>query len=180
MLISPVSRPLLPELTALFLPFSPLRAAPAPTQIVPAAFGICVEIAYAPERVRQRHSLRHQPDLNEVVNSVLRTVYDSSALEGQKGRRPVVFTSFAPDVCAALNWKQPNCTLYSCHSVAVSSFFPLFLPLPFSPCPHPTTSLPSPFPPPPPPTATAPSSHSSHFARMSHVHPSLLVACPHG
>ncbi|KAI0750892.1 cyclin-dependent protein kinase inhibitor [Daedaleopsis nitida] len=77
-------------------------------RIVPAAFGICVELAYAPLRVRRRHSLRHQLDLNDVVNSVLRTVYDTSALEGHIGRRPVVFTSFAPDVCAALNWKQPN------------------------------------------------------------------------
>ena len=69
-----------------------------------------MEIAYAPVRVRKRHSLRNQLDLNDAANSVLRTVYDTSALEGQMGRRPVVFTSFAPDVCAALNWKQPNCT----------------------------------------------------------------------
>lgn len=69
-----------------------------------------MEIAYAPARVRKRHSLRNQLDLNDAVNSVLRTVYDTSALEGTIGRRPVVFTSFAPDVCAALNWKQPNCT----------------------------------------------------------------------
>ncbi|KAI0832509.1 cyclin-dependent protein kinase inhibitor [Trametes gibbosa] len=77
-------------------------------KIVPASYGICVEIAYAPLRVRRRHSLRHQLDCNDVVNSVLRTVYDTSSLDGQMGRRPVVFTSFAPDVCAALNWKQPN------------------------------------------------------------------------
>ncbi|KAI0650656.1 cyclin-dependent protein kinase inhibitor [Trametes meyenii] len=77
-------------------------------KLVPASYGICVEIAYAPLRVRRRHSLRHQLDLNDVVNSVLRTVYDTSSLEGQMARRPVVFTSFAPDICAALNWKQPN------------------------------------------------------------------------
>ncbi|OJT10196.1 Ankyrin repeat protein nuc-2 [Trametes pubescens] len=77
-------------------------------RLVPPSFGVCVEIAYAPLRVQRRHSLRHQLDCNDVVNSVLRTVYDTSSLEGQMGRRPVVFTSFAPDVCAALNWKQPN------------------------------------------------------------------------
>ncbi|KAI0638270.1 cyclin-dependent protein kinase inhibitor [Trametes polyzona] len=77
-------------------------------RLVPASYGICVEIAYAPLRVRRRHSLRHQLDCNDVVNSVLRTVYDTSSLDGQMARRPVVFTSFAPDVCAALNWKQPN------------------------------------------------------------------------
>ncbi|EJF61296.1 hypothetical protein BD309DRAFT_851182 [Dichomitus squalens] len=77
-------------------------------RLVPAMFGICVEIAYPPIQVRRRFSLRNQLDLNDTVNSVLRTVYDMSALEGQMGRRPVVFTSFAPDLCAALNWKQPN------------------------------------------------------------------------
>ncbi|CDO68721.1 hypothetical protein BN946_scf184652.g48 [Trametes cinnabarina] len=77
-------------------------------QLVPASYGICIEIAYAPLRVRRRHSLRHQLDLNDVANSVLRTVYDTLSLEGQMARRPVVFTSFAPDICAALNWKQPN------------------------------------------------------------------------
>ena len=75
-------------------------------QVVPAALGICLELAYPPQRVRERLALRHQLDLNDVVNSVLRTVYDTSALEGHIGRRPVVFTSFAPDVCAALNWKR--------------------------------------------------------------------------
>ncbi|KAH9899788.1 cyclin-dependent protein kinase inhibitor [Cubamyces lactineus] len=77
-------------------------------RLVPASYGICVEIAYAPLRVRRRQSLRHQLDLNDVVNAVLRTVYDTSSLEGQMARRPVVFTSFSPDICAALNWKQPN------------------------------------------------------------------------
>ncbi|KAL7282475.1 hypothetical protein ACG7TL_003946 [Trametes sanguinea] len=77
-------------------------------QLVPASYGICIEIAYAPLRVRRRHSLRHQLDLNDVANSVLRIVYDTSSLEGQMARRPVVFTSFTPDICAALNWKQPN------------------------------------------------------------------------
>ncbi|OSD04331.1 cyclin-dependent protein kinase inhibitor [Trametes coccinea BRFM310] len=77
-------------------------------RLVPASYGICIEIAYAPLRVRRRHSLRHQLDLNDVANSVLRIVYDTSSLEGQMARRPVVFTSFTPDICAALNWKQPN------------------------------------------------------------------------
>ena len=80
-----------------------------------------MEIAYAPLRVRRRHSLRHQLDLNDVVNAVLRAVYDTSALEGQMGRRPVVFTSFSPDICAALNWKQPNCTPLSCPLLCVDA-----------------------------------------------------------
>ena len=59
--------------------------------------------------MRERHTLGHQVDLNDAVNAVLRTIYDITSLEGHVGRRNVVFTSFSPDACAALNWKQPNC-----------------------------------------------------------------------
>ena len=82
-------------------------------QVVPAALGICLELAYPPQRVRERLALRHQLDLNDVTDSLLRTVYDTTAApEGAAGRRPVVFTSFSPDACAALNWKQPNCQCF--------------------------------------------------------------------
>ncbi|KAH9843881.1 cyclin-dependent protein kinase inhibitor [Rhodofomes roseus] len=78
-------------------------------RVVPAVIGICLELAYPPQRVRERLALRHQLDLNDVTDSLLRTVYDTTtAPEGTAGRRPVVFTSFSPDACAALNWKQPN------------------------------------------------------------------------
>ncbi|GBE79586.1 Ankyrin repeat protein nuc-2 [Sparassis crispa] len=78
-------------------------------KIIPSSIGICLEVAYPSARVRDRLHLRHQLELNDVVNAVLRTIYDTSTtLEGRASRSPVVFTSFAPDVCAALNWKQPN------------------------------------------------------------------------
>ncbi|KAH9947260.1 cyclin-dependent protein kinase inhibitor [Amylocystis lapponica] len=76
-------------------------------KVIPANIGICLELAYPPMAVRHRLSLRHQVDLNDVVNSILRAVYDTST-GSEVGRRAVVFTSFSPDVCAALNWKQPN------------------------------------------------------------------------
>ncbi|CCM04807.1 uncharacterized protein FIBRA_07000 [Fibroporia radiculosa] len=78
-------------------------------QIIPTTISICVHLAYPSSRIRQRLSLRHQLDLNDVTNAVLRTVYDTSNhAGGSSGRRSVVFTSFSPDVCSALNWKQPN------------------------------------------------------------------------
>lgn len=67
-------------------------------------------MAYPPTNIRERHSLRHHIDLNDVVDAVLRTIYDTTMQEGAPARRNVVFTSFSPDVCSALNWKQPNCT----------------------------------------------------------------------
>ncbi|KAK7695463.1 hypothetical protein QCA50_000099 [Cerrena zonata] len=77
-------------------------------KVLPPSVGVCLEVAYAPVRVRERHGLRHHPSLNDTVDAVLRTIYATSSLEGQAARRNVVFTSFSPDICSALNWKQPN------------------------------------------------------------------------
>jgi len=58
-------------------------------------------------------------NLNTFVDSVLSKVYSTLAALQQctrtgkdLPRRKLVFSSFAPDVCAALNWKQPNCAGY--------------------------------------------------------------------
>jgi hypothetical protein len=52
-------------------------------------------------------------DLNEAVDSVLRTIRQtSSALGGAFARRRIAFTSFSPEACVALNWKQPNCQCF--------------------------------------------------------------------
>lgn len=64
-------------------------------------------MAYAPPLIRERCSIRTQLDLNNIVDSVLRTIYQRSQ-EFSTERRRIVFTSFSPDLCAALNWKQPN------------------------------------------------------------------------
>jgi CDK inhibitor PHO81 len=73
--------------------------------MLPPTTGLCIELAACtspstPPRAQQAL------DVNLFVDSVLRTVY--STVE-TAGRRRILFTSFAPDVCAALNWKQPNC-----------------------------------------------------------------------
>jgi len=72
-------------------------------------FGICLELAYPTSKIRKAVSLRHQLDLNTFVDSVLRAIYHTCAtLGGAYARRRIVFTSFCPDLCGAINWKQPN------------------------------------------------------------------------
>ncbi|KXN87959.1 Ankyrin repeat protein nuc-2 [Leucoagaricus sp. SymC.cos] len=44
-------------------------------------------------------------DLNAGVDAVLRDIFDNSLTFN---RSRVVFNSFCPNICAALNWKQPN------------------------------------------------------------------------
>jgi len=75
--------------------------------IIPASIGLCIELAYAPTAVRDRLSLRSELDLNDIVDSLLRTIYQKFP-DHVSERRRIVFTSFSPDLCTALNWKQPN------------------------------------------------------------------------
>jgi len=68
-----------------------------------------LELAHPSMMVARDQAPRHQLDLNQIVDAVLRTILQtSSSLGGVYARRKIIFTSFCPDICAALNWKQPN------------------------------------------------------------------------
>ncbi|KAI0313604.1 hypothetical protein OF83DRAFT_1086226 [Amylostereum chailletii] len=78
-------------------------------KILPASTWLCLELAYAGPGARARCTVRAPPPVDAYVDAILRAVYHASAaLDGHLGRRKIIFTSFAPDVCAAVNWKQPN------------------------------------------------------------------------
>lgn len=90
-------------------------------QILPLDLGLSIELAYPSPALCAQLYLSRTHDLNTFVDCVLSTVYNSLAGPTNSGpeerrhtgnepqRRKLVFSSFAPDVCAALNWKQPNC-----------------------------------------------------------------------
>ncbi|KAF9782625.1 hypothetical protein BJ322DRAFT_1008673, partial [Thelephora terrestris] len=73
--------------------------------LVPLNVALCLEVACLP------HATPDQPppNINASVDCLLRTIYQKRPeASANGGRRRIVFTSFSPDVCAALNWKQPN------------------------------------------------------------------------
>ncbi|KAF7980881.1 hypothetical protein HWV62_36049 [Athelia sp. TMB] len=77
--------------------------------ILPAGYGICLEFAYSSKSIKNLQLPPHALDLNSCVDAVLRAIYHTSAaLGGAYSRRRIVFTSFFPDACVAINWKQPN------------------------------------------------------------------------
>ncbi|KAF8529169.1 cyclin-dependent protein kinase inhibitor [Hysterangium stoloniferum] len=87
--------------------------------ILPSEYGISLELAYATPAIREDYSLSRSHDLNIFVDSVLSMAYntligpdDHRSVEKDPQRRKLVFSSFAPDVCAALNWKQPNYAVF--------------------------------------------------------------------
>ncbi|KAG8994889.1 ubiquitin-protein ligase peroxin 12 [Tulasnella sp. JGI-2019a] len=79
-------------------------------QILPPSMGICLELAFPNMHARSRYGLGRGHRLNPFVDAVLGTVFavSSSAAPARAGRRKIVFSSFEPNVCTALNWKQPN------------------------------------------------------------------------
>jgi len=68
-----------------------------------------LELAYPATSTIQELNLGRRLDLNAYIDAVLRNIYGISATIGTDLRRKFAFLSFSPDVCAALNWKQPNC-----------------------------------------------------------------------
>ncbi|KAL0070963.1 phosphate system positive regulatory protein pho81 [Marasmius tenuissimus] len=83
-------------------------------KLLPPSIGVCLEVVYPSRSVMKEHALSRRLDLNQVVDSVLKTIYQTSITSNgsSSGRRRIIFTSFCPDVCAALNWKQPNCMFF--------------------------------------------------------------------
>jgi len=82
-------------------------------KILPSSVGICLEVVYPSRAIRDKLSLSRRLDLNQVVDSVLKTIYQTSMSQNKPHiRRRIMFTSFSPDICAALNWKQPNYAVF--------------------------------------------------------------------
>ncbi|EJD01250.1 cyclin-dependent protein kinase inhibitor [Fomitiporia mediterranea MF3/22] len=76
-------------------------------KVLPTSLGMHLDLAFSSCTSRKRNTFAHGHTLglNDFVDSVLKAVYHG--LPFQPHRR-IVFGSFNPDVCAALNWKQPN------------------------------------------------------------------------
>ncbi|KZW03860.1 ankyrin [Exidia glandulosa HHB12029] len=76
---------------------------------LPAPIGICIELAFASV---SGAGVRGPTDVNAFVDAVLHVLYRSASTQHHHSdgtsRRKVALFSFSPDVCAAVNWKQPN------------------------------------------------------------------------
>lgn len=64
------------------------------------------------------------PDVNVFADSVLTEVFQHARFSKERNpyfMRSIVFTSYNPDICIALNWKQPNCMLGTQKSFRLTS-----------------------------------------------------------
>lgn len=76
--------------------------------------GININIsALYPSAVEEKTlGMTSMPDVNSFADAILTDVFDHARLSRDRNpdfMRSVVFTSYNPNICTALNWKQPNC-----------------------------------------------------------------------
>jgi CDK inhibitor PHO81 len=80
--------------------------------ILPADLNLELHVCYPTRHMEEKLQLGPTQNINFVVDAVLMAVFDHARHLRESKDNPLrnfVFSSYNADVCAALNWKQPNC-----------------------------------------------------------------------
>lgn len=72
-------------------------------QLVPPSVGFNIEIKYPSPYERETLQLFHPIDMNHFIDRILQVVFDYA-----HQNRPIIFSSFSPDVCRVVSLKQPT------------------------------------------------------------------------
>jgi CDK inhibitor PHO81 len=84
---------------------------------LPPTVHLNLQILYPTKSERDYLCIDFVPEINDYVDSILQAVFESAEssqaietepLDGQQNRT-LLFSSFNPDICTTINWKQPNC-----------------------------------------------------------------------
>ncbi|KAL9041231.1 MAG: hypothetical protein Q9180_001418 [Flavoplaca navasiana] len=86
------------------------------------ATGIHINVQVLFPTVEQEHAynLSPSPNTNSFADAILKDVFDharSTREHDPDSMRSIVFSSYNPDVCTALNWKQPNYPVLLCNNL---------------------------------------------------------------
>ena len=74
--------------------------------ILPSDVGVNIQLRYPRDFDATHESIGRSLEVNDFVDAVLHAIYNAG--KSSPGRK-IIFSSFDPTVCTALNWKQPNC-----------------------------------------------------------------------
>ena len=74
--------------------------------LVPSDLGLNVQLRYSRDFDSKHKKIGRSMEINEFVDPILHRIYEAGRTT--PGRK-IIFSSFDPTVCTALNWKQPNC-----------------------------------------------------------------------
>ena len=79
---------------------------------LPTSIHIDLQILFPTIFQESEHHLSPSPNINDYADAILKEVFDHARMTKESSpdfMRSIVFTSYNPDICTALNWKQPNC-----------------------------------------------------------------------
>lgn len=84
---------------------------------LPLSIHLNLQILFATRAERERLCIDFVPEINNFVDAILQAVFESAESShapapdpsSTQRNRTLMFSSFNPDICTALNWKQPNC-----------------------------------------------------------------------
>ena len=81
-------------------------------EYLPSSISVDIQVLF-PTVVQERAlGLRPSPNINNYADAILKEVFDHARITKELKpdfMRSIVFSSYNPDICTALNWKQPNC-----------------------------------------------------------------------
>lgn len=88
--------------------------------LLPAGMHVNLELLYPSPDEEQKLNLSPSQNLNAFVDGVLAVVFDHA--RAQRAHTPdvvrsMVFSSYNPNLCTALNWKQPNFPVFLCNDL---------------------------------------------------------------
>lgn len=79
---------------------------------LPTSIHIDIQVLFPTEAQERAGGLRPSPNINNYADAILKQVFDHARATKEQNpdfMRSIVFSSYNPDICTALNWKQPNC-----------------------------------------------------------------------
>ena len=98
---------------------------------LPFSIHLNLQILYPTNSERDHLSIDFVPEINDYIDSILQAVFESAespenTIPDDKVRqqnRTILFSSFNPDICTTINWKQPNCIIACFHSYILDAVF---------------------------------------------------------
>jgi len=78
-------------------------------EILPVDYNVDIHISYPTLEQMDDFRIYLQRSINQYIDDILDVIHKTRTIEGQK--REMIFSSYNPEVCIALNWKQPDCEM---------------------------------------------------------------------
>lgn len=97
--------------------------------LLPQGMHVNIQVLYPTPEEERTHRLGPSVDVNTFVDALLTNVFDHArsqrAARSHGAVRSVMFSSYNPSLCTALNWKQPNFPVFLCNDLGNRNDEPL-------------------------------------------------------